>query len=184
MENCPIIDVTSDATAAAITLRLEQETSPLVCLVFEAEAAQPFTADDAALACTLANLPATGRLAVGFTAGHVRGRALALLLHCSLPMFGPTARLSAGFGEPAAAAIYAAAASRIGALACERHLFAGQAMDIDQIRSCELGGVASTAEEALAQAQSRFATMLAVHRANLITWPFPIDVARALVDPA
>ena len=156
----------------------------LLILDFRNVGEDAFGVDDADLASVISSAPAADRLCAAYADGPMSGRWLAHFLRCVLPIVGPNACLSAGYGRPGAASVYAAAAGRVGARQCERLLFDGGPLTSDQAVSSHLVFPATNVEAAVALARGRFATMLSVAKADAITWPFDRAVAAMLVDRA
>ena len=181
--SCAILDVDATTRAADLRTRLQSTSERLIGFHVVGGAEQAFEEDDAALNAAVADLPSRGCLSLAYVDGPIGGRHLALLLRCALPIVGPNASLVSGFDRPASAAVYAAAAGRVGASACERLLFGASPLAANPATSSGLTLSAESLEAAIALAETRFVTMLCVARANSITWPFSPDMARALVDP-
>ena len=180
--SCVILPVDAATRAVDLRTRLQSASERLIGFHVADGAEQAFDEDDAALSVAVADLPSRDSLPLAYVDGPIGGRHLALLLRCALPVVGPNASLVSGFDRPASAAVYAAAAGRVGASACERLLFGAAPIEADLATSSGLTLFAESLDAAIALAETRFMTMLCVAKANLITWPFSSEMARALVD--
>ncbi len=154
----------------------------LVALHFVDAEERSFDEGDARLHHLIANLPARLGLVLAYANGPVSGRELAHLLRCSLVFLGPDASLISGFGRPGSAAVYAAAAGKLGQVACERMFFGTGSVSASKAIAAGLASSARDLKEAVAEAEFRFATLAAVAKANLVSWPFSIEASIALID--
>ena len=180
--SCAILPVDAATGADDLRARLRSASERLIGFHVSDGAEQAFDENDAALSVEVADLSSRNRLSLAYVDGPIGGRHLALLLRCALPIVGPNASLMSGFDRPASAAVYAAAAGRLGAPACERLLFGPSPVEADLATSSGLTLFAESLDAAVALAETRFVTMLCVAKANSITWPFSPAMARALVD--
>ncbi len=172
----------SDYSTQHVLNELNNATEDLVVLSFENGNEHPFGHADAELGKSLASLPHSGKLSLAYTNGLVSGRDLAILLRCFFVVTGPDAVLATGFGRPAAAAIYAAAAHRVGTTAAEKALFGPTPLNSVDAHAVGLTWIAADLAEATTMAKSCFSTLLGVARSNLITWPFIFEAEQALID--
>ena len=169
-------------TLSSLEEHLTNETERLVTLSFVMSGERAFTHDDSAFAHALVNLPDRGRLPLAFVTGQLSGADLALALLCPLIALKHGASLSTGFGRPGSAAIYIAAARRIGPVACEKLFFGASAVTAESADEANVAKAVASLTDALSLADQRISTMISVARADLVTWPMPLARLQALID--
>lgn len=132
----------------------------------------------------LANLSmATQMISLCHLDGRCTGAALALALTCDVVTVTPLASMSASWEEPAAAAVHARGAERVGAVACERRLF-DRICEGPEAAECGLASfICEDFEAALNRCGARIRTIHATARAARLAWPFSKNVAFALSEP-
>jgi hypothetical protein len=177
-----VLAVNSSHSADRLLAEILADDSKLVVLNINGDQECSFANDDGELHHAVANLPRSGRMAVGYSDGILRGRDLALFLRCSMAFVGASACMSSGVGRPGSAAVYAAAAGHIGTVATEKLLFAAKEASVAEAVSSCLVFPVSNLDEAVKFSQARYPTLSHVAKANLVTWPFSIDAAKALID--
>ena len=132
----------------------------------------------------LANLSlTTPMISLCHLEGRCTGAALALALTCDVITVTPSASMSVSWGEPAAAAVHARGAERVGAVACERRLF-DRVCEASEAAECGLASfICDDFEAALNRCAGRIRTIHATARASRLAWPFSMSVATALTEP-
>lgn len=143
-----------------------------------------FREEDARFAFDLCNLPSIKCLPVAYIEGHLSGADLAIALCCPQVMVNPKATLASGFSHPGSTAVYAAAARRLGTVACERLLFRATSLSAAEATEAMLTTIADSADDAEVITATRTRTLMAVARANLITAPISLQFTTTLIDDA
>ena len=141
-----------------------------------------FTKRDAIIMHRLANSPLKNRLLVAYVEGLLGGADLAFALTCPFIVMHNDAMLQTGFGRPGSAAVYVSGSRRLGPMLCEKILFGQRSITSSTAEEALLCVSVENPSEIFGLLENKAITLLAVAKANLITWPVVEEAMLALVD--